>query len=86
MHALPEFIARHCICCSSDHLDRSPAVLMPFVAKRVYGHEPVEITAEWGLRDLRAGMAYTLCNSLQCQRCGALFLDYRFTDLQMASL
>lgn len=82
----PEPIASRCICCAGQHLDKSSAVLMPFVAKRVFGHEPVEITADWGLRDLRPGMAYTLCNSLQCQHCGALFLDYRFTDAQMASL
>lgn len=81
-----ELIARHCICCGGERLNRSPAVLMPFVAQRVFGHEPVEITAEWGLRDLRQGMAYTLCNSLQCQDCGALFLDFRFTDEQMAAL
>lgn len=81
-----ELIARHCICCDGDRLSRSPAVLMPFVAQRVFGHEPVEITAEWGLRDLRNGMAYTLCNSLQCQECGVLFLDFRFTDEQMAAL
>ena len=79
-------VARHCICCESARLDRSPAVLMPFVAKRVFGHEPVEITADWGLRDLKAGMAYTLCNSLQCADCGVLFLDYRFGDEQMAAL
>jgi hypothetical protein len=79
-------IARHCICCESTGLDRSPAVLMPFVAKRVFGHQPVEITAEWGLRDLKPGMAYTLCNSLQCQNCGALFLDYRFGEEQLAAL
>jgi hypothetical protein len=81
-----ELIARYCICCDGDRLSRSPAVLMPFVAQRVFGHEPVEITAEWGLRDLRNGMAYTLCNSLQCQECGVLFLDFRFTDEQMAAL
>lgn len=81
-----ELIARHCICCGSAQLHRSPAVLMPFVAKRVFGHEPLEITDEWGLRDLRNGVAYTLCNSLQCQDCGALFLDYRFTDEQMSAL
>lgn len=81
-----ELIARHCICCGGNQLQRSPAVLMPFVAHRVFGHEPVEITEEWGLRDLRPGMAYTLCNSLQCQHCGVLFLDYRFTDEQMAAL
>jgi hypothetical protein len=81
-----ELIARHCICCDGGRLSRSPAVLMPFVAQRVFGHEPVEITAEWGLRDLRQGMAYTLCNSLQCQECGVLFLDFRFTAEQMAAL
>ncbi len=81
-----ELIARECICCGSAQLQRSPAVLMPFVAHRVFGHEPVEITEEWGLRDLRPGMAYTLCSSLQCQCCGVLFLDYRFTEEQMVAL
>ena len=79
-------IARHCICCGGARLERSPAVLMPFVAKRVFGHEPVEITAAWGLRDLQPGMAYSLCNSLQCQDCGALFLDFRFGDDELAAL
>ncbi|CAM5789225.1 hypothetical protein CCAE64S_02342 [Castellaniella caeni] len=79
-------VARRCICCGSSNVRRSPAVLMPFVAKRVFGHDPVNVTAEWGLRDLRPGMAYTLCNSLQCQMCSVLFLDYRFTDDQMAAL
>lgn len=81
-----ERIARQCICCASTDLDRSPAVLMPFVAKRVFGHEPVQITAEWGLRDLQPGMAYTLCTSLQCKQCGVLFLDYRFSDTELAQL
>ncbi|WP_323024602.1 class I SAM-dependent methyltransferase [Castellaniella sp.] len=80
------FFAKQCICCGHDTLSSSPAVLMPFVAKRVFNHEPVEISEQWGLRDLRSGMAYTLCKSLQCQQCGALFLDYRFTDEQMAAL
>lgn len=79
-------IADACVCCESVALASSPAVLMPFVARRVLGHDPVEITSEWGLRDLRQGTAYSLCHSLQCQRCGALFLDYRFTGEQMASL
>ena len=79
-------IAHHCICCESVRLEKSSAVLMPFVAKRVFGHEPVEITEAWGLRDLKPGMAYSLCNSLQCQDCGALFLDYRFDEEQMAAL
>lgn len=79
-------IADACICCENMALDSSPAVLMPFVAKRVLGHDPVEVTAAWGLRDLRSGTAYSLCNSLQCLDCGVVFLDYRFTSEQMASL
>jgi len=81
-----DVIARCCICCGSLNLAKSPAVLMPFVAYRVFGHEPIEILPEWGIRDLRPGMAYSLCNSLQCRECGMLFLDYRFSDTQMASL
>lgn len=79
-------LAEECVCCGSRDLTTSPAVLMPFVAKRALGHDPVEITESWGLRDLRQGTAYTLCNSLQCGECGTLFLDYRFTDEQMAAL
>ena len=59
---------------------------MPFVAKRVFDWEPVEITEDWGLRDIKRGMAYPLCNSIQCAACGAVFLDIRFTDSEMASL
>jgi hypothetical protein len=81
-----EPIASQCVCCGSGRLAGSPALLMPFVASRVFGHEPVEITAEWGLRDVRPGMAYSLCKSLHCLDCGLLFLDWRFTDAQMAAL
>lgn len=79
-------VAEECICCESRSLTRSPAVLMPFVAKRVFDQEPLEITADWGMRDLKQGTAYALCNSLQCQDCSALFLDYRFSEDQMAAL
>ena len=79
-------IADECACCGSRELASSPAVLMPFVARRVFGHEPVEITAEWGLRDLKPGTSYTPCNSLQCMLCGFLFLDWRFNGEQMDAL
>lgn len=78
--------ASRCICCLSRRLIPTPAVLMPFLAKRIFNHEPVEITAEWGLRDLRLGMAYSLCNTLECGECGAIFLDYRFSDQELAAL
>jgi hypothetical protein len=59
---------------------------MPFVANRVFGWEPVEITAEWGMRDLKPGYAYSLCNTLRCSKCGVMFLDMRFNDREMGAL
>lgn len=79
-------IAKQCVCCCGDDLSKSPAVLMPFVASRVFGWEPVEITEEWHLRDLKCGMAYSVCNTLKCNDCGLIFLDIRFDDSEMASL
>jgi len=79
-------IARRCICCGGTALRRSPAILMPFVAARAFGWTPVEITADWGLKTIAPGMAYPLCNSVQCQDCGVLFLDIRFDEAEMAAL
>jgi hypothetical protein len=81
-----ERIASRCICCDSNVLNKSPAILMPFIANRTFGWQPVEITDEWGLRDIKSGMAYPLCNSVQCAVCGALFLDIRFSESEMSSL
>lgn len=59
---------------------------MPFVAKRVFDWEPVEITPAWGMQTLSPGMVYSLCNSLQCEDCGALFMDIRFDEAEMGRL
>lgn len=59
---------------------------MPFLAKRIFNQDPVEISADWGLRDLRLGMAYSLCNTLECADCGAIFLDYRFSEKELSRL
>jgi hypothetical protein len=59
---------------------------MPFVASRAFGWEPVEITEEWHLRDIRTGMAYSVCSTLRCNECGLVFLDIRFDDSEMAGL
>lgn len=59
---------------------------MPFVASRVFGWEPVEITPEWNMRDLKCGMAYSVCNTLRCNDCGLVFLDIRFDDEELAAL
>lgn len=79
-------IARSCVCCGSTSLHKSSAILMPFVAKRALEWEPVQISPDWGLRDVPVGMAYPLCNSTRCVDCGLLFLDIRFDDAEMAAL
>lgn len=79
-------IAKRCIACDGTHLARQAAVLMPFVASRVFGWEPVEITPEWGFRDIPVGHAYSVCHSLMCEDCGMLFLDMRFDDDEMSAL
>jgi hypothetical protein len=79
-------IATSCICCGGTRLPATSAVLMPFVANRVFGWEPVEITEEWGMRDLARGHAYPLCNTLRCETCGAVFLDMRFSDAELGRL
>jgi hypothetical protein len=81
-----ERTARACVCCGSTHLDASPAILMPFVAHRALGWQPVEIDESWGLVTIRPGMAYSICNTLHCQDCGLLFLDIRFSPTELGAL
>lgn len=79
-------IASHCICCGGGALASSPAVLMPFVAHRTFGWEPVVIDESWGLSTIRSGHAYSVCRSLACETCGTLFLDIRFSPDELANL
>lgn len=79
-------LATCCIACDSAFLERQAAVLMPFVAERALGWSPVEITADWKLRDLPTGWAQAVCCTLHCPRCGMLFLDMRFDDAEMGRL
>jgi len=81
-----ERIASKCICCNSDELKSSPAILMPFIADRVFGWKPVNIDESWGLKSIKTGFAYSVCNSLYCSDCSLLFLDIRFSDGELKKL
>jgi len=81
-----ERVATRCVCCGSAHLEGAPAVLMPFLAHRVFGWEPVVIDESWNLRTIPSGHAYSICRSLHCPDCGHLFLDIRFDDVEMQRL
>ena len=59
---------------------------MPFIADRIFGWRPTEISPEWGLRDIPVGLACSICKTMMCEDCGMLFLDMRFDDEEMASL
>lgn len=79
----PNQIQSKCICCGNSELIKYPAIIMPFVVKRIFDYDPVEINDDWGLRDIKNGHAYFVCNSLQCKSCGVLFLDRRFSDEEL---
>jgi hypothetical protein len=81
-----ERIAQFCPCCLSQELSTSPAVLMPFVAHRALGWQPVQIDDSWNLRTISNGHAYSICNSLECRECGLVFLDIRFSDRELGRL
>ena len=79
-------IAKSCPACTSTDLSSNAAILMPFVAERVFGWQPAEITADWQLRTIPQGNAQTICSTLECNECGLLFLDMRFDDDEMRRL
>ena len=81
-----ERIASQCVCCGGENIVSSPAILMPFVADRVFGWKPVVIDESWGLRTIQQGNAYAICKSLRCVDCEHLFCDIRFSDSEMVAL
>ncbi|NQW44872.1 MAG: hypothetical protein HQ462_05640, partial [Deltaproteobacteria bacterium] len=81
-----ERIATQCVCCRSANLKSSPAILMPFVAHRVFDWAPVIIDESWGLTTIKSGNAYSICKSLYCSDCEFLFLDIRFCDSELSRL
>jgi len=81
-----ERIATQCICCGSKILKSAPAILMPFVAHRVFDWAPALIDETWGLATVKNGHAYSICKSLYCIECGFLFLDIRFSKRELSKL
>lgn len=86
MNIQHERVATRCVCCEGGELESSPAVLMPFVAHRVFNWRPVVVDESWGLQTIPKGQAYSVCNSLYCKACDFLFLDIRFSDSEMSNL
>ena len=85
-HLKRDHVATQCVCCGSEKLQSSPAILMPFLAHRIFGWTPVAIDESWGLRTIQSGHAYSICKSLYCTECGFLFLDLRFSSTELKNL
>lgn len=79
-------IADKCVCCGNEILKSSAAILMPFIAHRIFDWAPVDIDASWGLITIKNGSAYSICKSLYCTDCRFLFLDIRFSDDELERL
>ena len=72
--------------CGSEKISKSPAILMPFIADRVFDWGPVEVSKEWGLESIKSGIAHCRVNSIGCGDCSTIFLDLRFGKEQVARL
>ena len=59
---------------------------MPFVAHRVFGYKPFKIDDSFGLKNIKNGYAYSVCNSVLCEKCKFLFLDIRFSEYELEKL
>jgi len=78
-------IINACPVCGKD-VTKTPAVLMPFVAHRALGIEPVTILPAWGLTTVKAGASYQPCHTARCTSCGLIFCDARFDGDEAARL
>jgi hypothetical protein len=62
-------IANRCPACDGTELEKTPAILMPYIAKRVFG---------WDCIRTEDSTVYSICNTVHCVSCGMLFCDIRF--------
>lgn len=75
-----------CVTCESGDIEASPAIWMPFISHRAMDLPPLTIDSSTGLTNIPDGIAYALCKSMLCRRCGHLFVDYRFSESEMTRL
>lgn len=73
-------VLSHCPICFSKEIEKSSAVLMPFITNRIFGWVPLQITDEMGLRSLKSGTSYQQCATCFCKKCKFIFCDIRFNE------
>ena len=75
-----------CPSCQKNTLDSQPAVLMPFIANRIFGWDSAYIDSSWSLADIPQGHLTFGCKTLYCQSCQTTFLDMGFDADEMSRL
>ena len=66
-------IANKCPCCGGKKIISETAVLMPFIAHRIFDWIPIEIDQSWNLRTIKTGKLYSICKTLGCELCNHIF-------------
>ena len=79
-------ISTYCPCCFLYEIEKSDAVLMPFIAKKIFDYDYVDINSNWNLFNFDNGNALMLCKTVKCQSCNFVFSDYRFDDDELFEL
>ena len=79
-------IRETCPICSSEINYRQPAVLMPFIAKRVFGWEKAYIDETWKINDIQNGELNHGCSTFFCDNCDFIFCDMGFDEDEMGRL
>ena len=62
-------ISNICQCCNSKNIKKNPAVLMPFLSKRIFDYDVIKIDSTWNLFNFPDGLCLSQCRSCQCQEC-----------------
>lgn len=79
-------IVNHCIICEASSIKKSGAILMPFIADRIFNWKPFVIKRKFNFTTIKNGQVYSICNSIYCNDCHFLFLDIRFDEEEIAKL
>lgn len=79
-------VSNKCISCGNKNIHKKSAILMPFIAERIFNWKPFEITSSHNLKTINDGNAYSIVNSCFCDICNLLYLDMRFDDEEIETL
>ena len=73
-------IHKRCPCCQSPEINHQTAVLMPFIANRIFGWEKATIDNSWDLKDISNGVLTFGCKTCYCKSCNHVFIDMGFDE------